>query len=148
MIPQAFAAERGNRIVRLDSGHDDAGAPIAFEVESAAVAPAGVGGDCDFDRVRLVVTSSAPATLSITPVLDGEALDGSRHTITLPAAPREQTRVYELVLRRVSSSGRTYGVRGTWLSLRIAGTLSGGGRISIEPAQVDFDVLSPTQERP
>lgn len=147
MIPVAFAAERGNRIVRLDAGHEDAGSDIDFMVETAAVAPAGVSGSCAFDRVRLVVTWSAEVTLTITPVLDGVELDES-HVLALDAGSERQTKVYELVLRRVSSRGSTYDVRGTWLALRIEGTVASDGDVIVEPAVLEFDVLTPNQNRP
>lgn len=147
MIPRAFAAGDGDTILRLDTGHEDAGEPIAFRVETAAIAPAGVEGDCAFDRVRLTITWTAPVTLTVTPILDGTPITESTHTIALASSASRVSKVFELVLRRVSARNIAYALRGTWLSLRIQGTAAAGDLI-IDPAMVEFEVLSPTHTRP
>lgn len=147
MIPVPFAAEHGNRIVRLDSGHQDAGAPVPFLIESAAVAPAGAEGDCAFDRLRLVLTWTAAAAVTVTPILDGAPLPASAHTVELQSATERRSRVYELVLRRRSVSGHSYALRGTWLAVRIEGT-AGDGDLIVDPSVIEFEVLTPTQQRP
>lgn len=151
MIPHAFAAEaNGGRILRLDAGHEDAGAPVAFRATSAAVAPAGVEGDCLFDRLRLVVTWSADATLTVTPLLDGRPVHEAMHMIVLERAGAgvQSSQAYELVFRRSSASGRVYGLRGTWFALRIEGTQDSEGEVFIEPSSLTYEVYTPTQERP
>lgn len=151
MIPLPYAAEAGgNRIVQLDTGHQDAGEPLEFVVESAAVAPAGVSGDCAFDRLRIVLTWSAACSLTVTPVLDGVELVESAHGIVLAAGATpaaRQSKSYELVLRRVSASGSTYALRGTWLAVRIEGTVESAGDVILDPSVLEYEVLTPTQER-
>lgn len=145
MIPRSFAVEAGPRILQLDTGHQDAGADIDLRVTTGAVAPAGPSGDCAFDRVRLSLTWTAAVTLTITPILDGEDLDET-HILALDAQAARASKVYELVLRRVSTSGRSYGVRGTWLALRIEGTMADGD-LFIDPAVLEYEVLTPSQTR-
>lgn len=146
MIPVAYTAEAGNRILRVGVGHEDAGVPLAFRVLTAAVAPAGASGDCAFDRIRLAVTWSADAVVTVTPVLDGEPIAES-HVLTLPAGEQRRSKVYELVLRRVSPRGSTYAVRGTWLALLIEGVVESAGDVIFDPATLEYEVLTPTQER-
>lgn len=148
MIPVAFAAEAGNRIVQLDTGYQDAGEAVPILLESAAVAPGGITGDCAFDRVRLTLTWSAAATLTVTPILDGVALAASAHTLTLAASAARQSEVFELVFRRAATSGSTYALRGTWLAVRIEGERSTAGDLIVDPAVLEYEVLSPTQEQP
>lgn len=144
MIPVAYTAEAGPRLLRVGAGHEDLGEPVEFHVESAAVAPAGVSGDCDFDRVRLVVTWSGSATLIVTSVLDGEPLKET-HVLALPHAERRRSEPYELVLRRASTAGSSYSVRGTWFALRIEGHAA--GPLFVEPSTLEYEVLTPTQGR-
>lgn len=146
MIPVAYAAA-GNRIVRLDCGHQDAGEPINFSIESAAVAPAGVDGDCAFDRLRQVLTGTAAATITITPLIDGVPVPEAAHTIQLEATEDRASRVFELILRRHAASGSTYGLRKTWFAIRIEGTAVPGDLI-IDPASLEVEVLTPTHRRP
>jgi hypothetical protein len=147
MIPVAFSAERGNRIVRLDSGFTDAGSSLTFSLESAPLAPAGVEGDCLFDRLRLVLTWSAGATLTVTPLLDGVVISESAHQIVLPPFANRQSEAFELILRRKGSSVHTYGLRGTWFAVRLEGTVSSVGDMIVDPSTLEYEVLTPTQEQ-
>ena len=147
MIPVAFAAERGGRVARLDSGYTDAGEPLELLLECAPVAPAGAGGDCLFDRLRVVFTWSAEVSLTVTPVLDGVAIEESAHQIDLTASTDRQSQVFELILRRKEASVHTYGLRGTWFAVRIAGTVLSMGDMIIDPLTLEYEILSPTQEQ-
>jgi hypothetical protein len=48
----------------------DDGVDIGFTVETNAVAPAGLGGECAFVNAYVTITAAAGATLTLTPIVD------------------------------------------------------------------------------
>lgn len=148
MIPAAFAGETGNRIIRLDSGHQDLGGVLDFELETGAVAPAGVNGDCGFEGVRLVFTwkLAAAVTITVTPILDGEAIVAAAQTVDLPVSASERSEPFELIFRRKSAGGYRFQCQGTWFALRIEGTKA-DGEIFVDPAVLLYEVLTPSHAK-
>lgn len=148
MIPAAFAGEVGNRIIRLDSGHQDLGGAVDFEVETGAVAPAGVDGDCGFEGVRLVFTweLAAAVTITVTPILDGAAIATAAQTIELPVSAERTSEPFELIFRRKTAGGYRFQCQGTWFAVRLEGTKA-DGEIFVDPAVLLYEVLTPSHAR-
>ncbi len=150
MIPMAFGAG-GNRILRLDTGHQDAGEPLNASITTGELAPAGASADCTFERLYLTLTHTAACELLVTPILDGVALPET-HSIELQPEMERRSRVFDLPLSRVLEVGGVeayrYALRGTWIAFRLE-TVGGIGEgdLIFDSLDVRFTVETPSKER-
>lgn len=131
------------------SGHEyqaDDSSPVQMRGETDAVAPAGVGGECTFDKVTLTFTHSMAVTLRITPILDGEPLTSEARNVTLPAWPARKSTAIEFVLSRGFMENGVevlrYALRGCWFAVRIDSGPLGAGDLLIEPGTLEYTVVT------
>ncbi len=150
-VPQAFLGGPGG-IYRVATGHDDSTDRVGFRVQTRAVAPAGAALDSIFDRIFLSITSSVAATITVTPVVDGQDMATAAFTFSLrknTASTDPRSRVIENVLR-TARSGLCLALRGTWISFKIeADSVEGPGLLVLDRIAVEWDpARAGSKERP
>jgi hypothetical protein len=132
-------------LLKAGSGVTDDGAVVEARVVSNPVAPAGIGGECVFNRISLTVTrwNAAIMELLVTPIIDGNEM--APVTINYKATTNPVTEITEVQVSElyVSDDGIEqfrYRPRGAWLAVKIE---TGDGLqewLSIEGVDLDYDV--------
>jgi hypothetical protein len=117
--------------------------------------PAGVGGECLFQKLYVTLSATTVGTLRVTPILDGNYLEEERRYIQigdfdpdsgqLPTQSKTPRR-YEIDLTRgYGSEEFRYGYRGTYWQVEICATdYTGQGRIEIDGVAMRYTVVRET----
>ena len=135
-------------LFRFGSDATDAGTDIDFRLEPNPTAPAGVGGECLFRNIWIVITYNSVFDLTLTPILDGQLLTNEAVSWTVTATRDEPvTEKFEIGLARshphYAAPASRYGQRGGWFSFRLEGTDVGlvCGVVELEGAEIEYEVL-------
>lgn len=127
-------------------GTDDAGAAIPVRLQTNDMAPAGAGGECIFTDVYLAVTrrNTSDWTFTLTPIVDGVALEGT--DVTLLGAADPLTEVVAISLAQPFLVGATevsrYEPRGAWIALRITAASAPDDEVIFAGPELEYDVLA------
>lgn len=143
-----YFGEQGTDLFLFGSGRDDAAVPVDLFAQTNKVAPAGVGGECIFTNLYLIIThsGSSPYTLLVTPILDNDEL--MQLAVTVPGVSKPTVaEVFEIGLSETFAGVLTHAPRGVWFSFKVEGdgTLPDGDLI-IEGASLEYEVVRETQE--
>lgn len=121
-----YLGERaGGGIFETEQGSQDDGSNFTHLVESAPVAPRGVGGECVFTNLYIQLTrrNTSAVTLLVTPIVDEVAQE--QRTLTL-AGVSADTRLRESIEVSLfqkftldSLERETYVPRGTWFQVQL-----------------------------
>jgi hypothetical protein len=135
-------------LYRFGSSAMDYDEHIEFLLEPNAVAPAGVGGECLFRNIWIVVTYNAVFELTFTPILDGKPLTNEAHTWIVTATRDEPvTEKFEIGLGKTHPSyadqKTRYGQRGSWFSFRLEGRDLAQlcGIVEVEGVEIEYETL-------
>ncbi len=142
-----YFGEQGTSLFEYGVGRDDAAVPVDMFAQTNKLAPAGVGGECIFTNLYLVVTHSGTSayTLVVTPILDNDEL--TQISITIPGVAKPAVaEVFEIGLAQTYAAGQTHALRGVWFSFKVEGdgTLPDGDLI-IEGASLEYEIVRETQ---
>jgi len=148
----------GNWIRLFQAHHTDDALPVHGCLVTRELMPAGVQGECLFQKLYVAVTSNTVGTLQITPILDGNYLleerrivqlgsfdpdDDPYDPVNLPPSTRVARR-YEVDLTRGFGNPERfrYGYRGSYWQVEICATdYAGQGRIEIDGVAVKLTVV-------
>lgn len=131
----------------LQQTHLDAGNLIQCRATSREVAPAGIGGECEFRQVHLTLSAWTTGTVVVTPIVDGERKPEASRVVEFTSdGSFEFTRRFELALYEpVVVGGQEIGrrsLRGTWIQFDLEVLdLWGCGRIYLEGMELELDVV-------
>lgn len=147
-----FLGERGGaRLLHGDDGATDDGGAITARGETVPAGP-GVGGEAIFTALILGTTSTALATLAVTPIVSGTSPDGTSfeteletQQIYLQSSPQRMSAQHKLGLTApVTLAGVEVGrtaPRGTWFRARIVATIQDDGELILEGLGVEMEVV-------
>lgn len=137
------------QLCQAGQGFDDAGAPYNLVARTDRVALAGVGGECVFSALYLVVEHQGTAVeLRVTPLVDGVPV--SQTTILLPAAAQRTTDAYEIglsvpVIDGLGNEVSRTAPRGTWLQVQVETIADGATEalswLRIDGPEIEYDVV-------
>lgn len=118
-----FGESGGDVLWQFGEKWDDAGTAITARMRTLPMAPGGIGGEAIFQNLYLALEWRSAATVTVTPILDGDRLTALSRTLELDG-PLEPTRDdFEIPLNRPHDVGGTeelrYGLRGTWLQVEL-----------------------------
>ena len=145
-----FLAGIGGELHRGDQGSDDAGTDIAVYLQTNDLAPAGVGGECLFQSVKVAVTrfNAVDWDLTVIPVVDGIALAGQ--TITLEGVANPVTKLLDVPLSQPYLVGGVevsrYVPRGAWIAIRFTSDDAPDQEVTLEGVEVEYEVLTESLE--
>lgn len=145
-----FLAGVGGELHRGAQGSDDAGTDIAVYLQTNEIAPAGIGGECLFQSVKVALTrfNAVDWDLTVIPVVDGTALAGQ--TITLSGVASPVTELLDLTLSQAYLVGGVevsrYIPRGAWIAIRFTSTDAPDREVTLEGVEVEYEVLTESLE--
>lgn len=141
--PILFLGQRTAAVLlAADEGYADGAATYALLARTARAAPAGVGGDVLMTALYLTLSHTEAATVRVTPVVDGIALEAT-DIVLGPAAERAVT-AHEVgvsvpyVVGGVEVSRA--GARGTWVQVQVE-SVGAFGDLTVEAVEVEYEVL-------
>lgn len=109
------------RLLRAGEGRTDAGAPIVARIQPRALA-VGIGREASWGPLWLVVRHSMACRLTVTPILDGVALEdlAVTHELAAPPAPRDvPLKVHLSQPDDPDQPWSRQALRGVWFSVRV-----------------------------
>jgi hypothetical protein len=137
------------RWIRLfQASHRDDGLGVSGCLVTRELMPAGVNGECLFQKLYVTITTTTRASVWVTPILDGDYLEEERRVISLNHAQGgRETQRHEIDLTRGYGDPEKwrYGYRGSYWQVEIcAQDQEGVGRIEIDGVAVRFTVVRET----
>ena len=116
-----FWSVPGGQVLRAGAGRTDAGAPIVARIQPRPLA-VGIGREASWGPLWLVVRHSMACRLTVTPILDGVALEdiAVTHELAAPPAPRDVP--LKVHLSRPDDPAQPWSrqaLRGVWFSVRV-----------------------------
>jgi hypothetical protein len=141
--------DTGQWIRLFQASHQDDTSPVPGCLITRELMPAGVNGECLFQKLYVTVTTTTTGILTVTPILDGDYLLEEQRVVALAAEPGElrSTQRYEVDLTRGFGDPERwrYGYRGSYFQVEICATdYSGQGRIEIDGVAVRLTVVRET----
>lgn len=143
-IPRLFLGELGgNRLLEADDGFQDAGAAIPVVLESDPVAPAGPGGEAIFPVLYLVFTATMAVTVTVTPFVDGVALETQDIVLASQTARTRTHHELGLSVPHLESGVEVLRVapRGTWFAVRLSTPSLAAGDLILDGVSLEHEVV-------
>lgn len=139
-----FGRSGGNDILKFGEVYQDDGSDVAARALTRQMAPMRPNGECLFRDFIVVLEYGSGAEVTVTPILDGDFLDGEAVTFIVGDADQERTR-HEVALTRPKDSGGAessrQGLRGTWIAalVEVKDVLGTGNQVSVEGVSVRWE---------
>ena len=141
----------GGVLLEADQGTGDNAAAFNLLARTNRVAPAGVGGECIFTALYLAISHTEAATLRVTPILDGVALEPT--DIALPLVAARTLTAHDVGISIpytvAAVEAARFAARGTWLQVQVE-TLAAApgdfGDLIIESVEVEYEVVRETKD--
>ncbi len=151
---------------RWGSAPTDDSQPVPVRLESARLAPAGMGGECVFTALYPTLTYTADVTVRFIPIVDDVRFDGqpgngpNAVVVVALVAPADGRRVRyrkelglsQPYLRGGVDQGR-FALRGVWFQLRVEvvaaiglDALGGPGELIVDGVEIEFAEVGVTQD--
>lgn len=145
-VPTTFFGSTDSLYVADATGpqqNQDTSNPIPFLVRTRPVAPGGAAIDVVLDRFFLALTWSCEATLTVTPIMDGELLASAAVTIPLVQGPRRSVvveHVVRMTIQHEKAPPLMLAPRGTWVSFQIESPgVKGPGTLVLDSLEVEWE---------
>lgn len=136
--------DHGMWIRLFQASHKDDEFPVNSCLVSRELIPAGVGGECLFQKLYVTTTFTTQAEMQVTPILDGKVLTEETRIISLiPGGGGRTVDRFEVDLSRNYESATAerfrYGMRGTYFQVKICVVdISGTGRVEIDGVSLKY----------